>query len=136
LLEPKKALEARKECKAILKYKKNFLRPNLTHEEIKGMREIKALEDVVILKTDKGNATVILDKKDYEEKALKLLQGGGYKMLKRDPTGNIERELKLRMKRTAEVFTDEERRLINPTSRAHHRSSLDFLKSIKQVTQS
>ena len=48
-------------------------KPNLTKEEIKALGELKRDKDRTILTADKGVAMVVLDKKDYLEKAKELL---------------------------------------------------------------
>ena len=47
--------------------------PNLTKEEIKALGELKRDKDRTKLTADKGVAMVVLDKKDYLEKAKVLL---------------------------------------------------------------
>ncbi|XP_063969468.1 uncharacterized protein LOC135157522 [Lytechinus pictus] len=44
-------------------------------------------------KTDKGNATVVMDRLDYEAKVQRLLDSGTYRKLPRDPTPAIERRV-------------------------------------------
>ena len=47
-----------------------------------------------ILKADKGNATVIINKADYKNKVIKdILLSDTYSRLKRDPTPSIERKV-------------------------------------------
>ena len=41
---------------------------NLTKEQRKALKELKDLEDEVILPADKGNATVVMRRKDYSTK--------------------------------------------------------------------
>ncbi|XP_077498014.1 uncharacterized protein LOC144108719 [Amblyomma americanum] len=60
-------------------------------DAIKSLREN---ERIVILPADKGNATVLQDKADYEKKMLSLLEDGEtYVRLKKDPTLKLEREV-------------------------------------------
>ena len=47
---------------------------------------------IEILPTDKGNATVIMDKEDYQ-KILGMLEDPAYKKLKCDPTTKIEKHI-------------------------------------------
>ena len=42
--------------------------PNLTEEEFKALKQLQQDKTITILKSDKGNATVVMDKNDYEEK--------------------------------------------------------------------
>ena len=47
--------------------------PNLTEEEFKALKHLQQDKTITILKSAKGNATVVMDKNDYEEKMLMLL---------------------------------------------------------------
>ena len=57
------------------------------------MRNLRAGKSIHILKADKGNATVVLDRVEYDNKALALLKTQTYKELKSDPTAKIERKI-------------------------------------------
>ena len=55
---------------------------------------LKKDPDKVILSADKGNCVVVMDKHDYREKALSLLNNRNtYSILKSDPTGKTQRGL-------------------------------------------
>ena len=54
---------------------------------------LKQKGDIVILPADKGNATVVLDKIQYEEKMRTLLENAVYHKISKDPTGYIERKI-------------------------------------------
>ena len=58
---------------------------NLKNEQIKTLRELRALEDEVILPADKGNATVVMTKEDCNAKLKGMLDTSTYKHLKKDP---------------------------------------------------
>ena len=47
----------------------------------------------MILPADKGNATVVMNRDEYEEKLETMLVDGTYRRLKKDPTGKIERRI-------------------------------------------
>ena len=57
------------------------------------VRNLRAGKSIHILKADKGNATVVLDRVEYDNKALALLKTQTYKELKSDPTAKIERKI-------------------------------------------
>ncbi|CAB4040847.1 Hypothetical predicted protein, partial [Paramuricea clavata] len=65
---------------------------NLTKNKKDTLKNLRADKSIHILKADKGNATVILDRLEYDSKILALLNTSTYKELKRDPTANIERK--------------------------------------------
>ena len=46
---------------------------NITHEEEEALTELKKDENIVILKTDKGNATVVMNATEYNDKIICLL---------------------------------------------------------------
>ena len=66
---------------------------NLTKNKKDALRNLRVDKSIHILKADKGNATVILDRLEYDNKILALLNTSTYKELKRDPTANIERKI-------------------------------------------
>ena len=57
------------------------------------MSSLKKNDNIVILKADKGNVTVILDKTIYKSKCEDLLLTPTYGKLKRDPTEKIKRRI-------------------------------------------
>lgn len=66
---------------------------NITGKEQKALKNLRANKDIVILKADKGNATAILNTKDYESKINDLLDPAIYKKIPRDPTAKILRKV-------------------------------------------
>ena len=72
------------------------LTPDLTEEEFKALKQFQQDKTITILKSDKGNATVVMDKNDYEEKMLMLLADNNtYKRIdsKVNPLKSIQKEL-------------------------------------------
>ena len=57
------------------------------------MRNLRTDKSIHILKADKGNATVVLDRVEYDNKVLALLNNQTYKEVKSDPTARIERKI-------------------------------------------
>jgi hypothetical protein len=65
-----------------------------TQDEKTALRNLKESSDIVILKADKGNATVVLDRTDYDKKVFDILSdSSSYQKLNSDPTRKIERIL-------------------------------------------
>lgn len=56
----------------------------------KAITSLNKWDDAVILKADKGNATVVMDKSEYHQKCCGLLQAPSYLPLPRDPTPKVE----------------------------------------------
>jgi hypothetical protein len=87
------AAQLRAEVVGVLK-STNFTKPNLTKDEKKALKDLKKEESIMILPADKGKATVIVDKVDYEEKVKNMLNDEKtYEKLKSDPTARYKRKL-------------------------------------------
>ncbi|BHF67439.1 hypothetical protein SprV_0301046500 [Sparganum proliferum] len=67
------------ETKELIRHKTSFLLMQhkkseiLSKEEQQALKSLKADKDIIILPADKGRSTVVLDKSDYQKKALSLL---------------------------------------------------------------
>lgn len=67
---------------------------NLTHEESKALKELKHDEDIIIVKAGKGGATVLLDKKQYDDKMSEMLEDNcTYRKLQKDSTSALQRKM-------------------------------------------
>ena len=66
---------------------------NLNTKELKALKELRQDNSIHILKTDKGNATVILDRTDYDQKVQEMFTTLTYRKLKNDPTASTERNV-------------------------------------------
>ncbi|XP_072018481.1 uncharacterized protein [Amphiura filiformis] len=87
------AAQLRAEVVGVLKSTNNA-KPNLTKVEKKALRDLKKEESIMILPADKGKATVVLDKEEYEEKVTIMLNDDKtYEKLKNDPTARYKRKL-------------------------------------------
>ena len=86
--------ELQVEVKKTLKKAQNQLRTtsNITNEEFRALKELKEDKSRMILTTDKGFALVIMDKKDYIQKA-ELLNTNTYKKIAEDPTNKHKNRL-------------------------------------------
>ena len=57
----------------------------------KALKELRSLEDEVILPADNGNATVVMKRSDYNEKMRGMLDDTNtYRKLRKDPTATQE----------------------------------------------
>ena len=77
---PKKAAETRARLVGILKAQE-IGQPNIMPKEGKAPKDLSSDETIRIMKADKGNVTVVLDKKDYCSKMYKHLNEGAYKRI-------------------------------------------------------
>ena len=73
-------------------------RSNLTKEQRTALKEFRGLEDEVILPADKGNATVMMRRCDYDRKMEEMLGTGTYGKLRGDPTATQENRLSRKLK--------------------------------------
>ena len=71
---------------------------NLTREQTMAMKQLKGWKDEVILPADKGNATVVMRREDYDRKMRELLDTTTYTRLKGDPTAVQENRLSHRLR--------------------------------------
>ena len=84
--------ELRGEIKTILK-KIHTPKNNITKEEKKALAELKKDTNRTILTADKGVSLVVMNKEDYKEKALELLDQPTYKTITTDPTTRYKNKL-------------------------------------------
>ena len=61
--------------------------------------QLKKDQNIKILPADKGNATVIMDKEDYENKINNLISTGNYNKLQKGPTTTVERKIYTTLKK-------------------------------------
>nr|XP_022912150.1 uncharacterized protein LOC111423134 [Onthophagus taurus] len=73
---------------------------NLTVGEKTALPSIKEKSEIVVLPADKGNATVVMDRKEYDDKMMNLLDPVTYRKIKKDPTDKIVRKMKELIKST------------------------------------
>ena len=87
-LNPGEADELRVEVKKTLKKAQNRSNTpsNITREEFQALNDLKRDGDRVILTADKGVALVVMEKRDYIQKAENLLNTSTYKKIPEDPT--------------------------------------------------
>ena len=70
-----------------------------TKEELKAIQALRQNKNIVILPADKGKATVVLDKVEYDQKALKLLAEPPFRKIRKDPTKRNESRVNDGLKR-------------------------------------
>lgn len=66
---------------------------NLPQDELRALHGLRKDKDRLIISADKGNCTVVMDRKDYDEKVQQMLNDQKtYKILDKDPTQRTERK--------------------------------------------
>ena len=104
--------EVRKDYVVILK-KARPPKDNLRRGEREALKNIRNNEDIVVLKADKGGATVLLNNKDYVSKMLDHLSSSrSYKQLGSNPISKILREVKKVIKTSS--LDDKTKNLLMP----------------------
>ena len=96
-LTPEDADDLRGRVCEILRHAK-VQRSNLTKEQRTVLKELRGLEDEAILPADKGNATVMMRRCDYDGKMEEMLGTGTYRKLRGDPTATQENRLSRKLK--------------------------------------
>ena len=94
-LEQGEANELRVEVKKALKKSQNVPRTpsNITRKEGKALQELRKDKNRIILTTDKGVASVIMNKADYITKSEELLNTTTYNKIPEDPTNRQKNRL-------------------------------------------
>ena len=98
-MDAKSAEELRSDVYRVLRHPRQ-LRPNLSKGEMAAIKQLRADKDRIILTADKGVALVIMERKDYIEKAQQLLQDPNtYKTIPTDPTTKLKTRLITKLKK-------------------------------------
>ena len=66
---------------------------NMMKDEKLALKKLAEDKDIVFLPADKGNATVVLNKEDYNQKMNDLLKDASYKQMKSNPTTKVEKKV-------------------------------------------
>ena len=105
-------------------------KPNVTKEERTAIKNLKKDDNIIILPADKGNATVIMNKEEYNHKMNNLVSDGTYTRLKKDPTATTERKLTKLLKKNKEKgnLTDSQYRQLN-----QHHSKLPHMYGLPKI---
>ena len=107
-------------CKEAL-LKRREPKPNLTRDEQKALQQLSKDEEIIILPADKGNATVVMNKSEYNNKMESLLSSGQYRKVKTHKTNGVERKIKALLKKAENEIPRDTLRILNPNnSKAPH----------------
>ena len=78
------------------------------------LKKLLKEDDLLIMKSDKGNATALLDRAVYDNKMMDLLGGEDYAKLKKDPTAKFEKRVKdqlIKIERDGKLTTPLQKKL-------------------------
>lgn len=90
-------------------------KPNISKEEVQALMSVRRNPDILVLPADKGNATVIVDTVEYEQKVTQLVSDTEiYKKVNYNPTSRVTAKLNKLLSTLPDV---EKKRLrqLNPT---------------------
>ena len=98
-MDAKSAEELRSDVYRVLRHPRQ-LKPNLSKGEMAAIKQLRADKDRIILTADKGVVLVIMERKDYIEKAQQLLQDPNtYQTIPTDPTTKLKSRLITKLKK-------------------------------------
>ncbi|KAK5650122.1 hypothetical protein RI129_001151 [Pyrocoelia pectoralis] len=89
---------------------------NITKAQKSHLKELKNNKDILILRADKGNSTVIVNTSDYNEKMMDLLNSNEYKKSNSNPTTYLEKRTKTLINSTN--LSDEIKRELIPREKS------------------
>ena len=116
--ETKEAERLRSDCVRTLRLA-SPPKPNISKQEKSALKDLSKNEEIMILPADKGRSVVVLNSKDYKDKARALLSDTAtYKKLDKDPTTKYTAALVNELKEihNAGALTDIQYRTLYPTS--------------------
>lgn len=108
----------RSEASTVLKQSKHLksVRSNFSKDDNVALGSLKSDKNIKILPSDKGNATVVLNKTDYDIKVAEVLTAGKYSILTKDPTKSFEHKIDQTLRKHKQLFSDVTRSKLTP----HH----------------
>jgi hypothetical protein len=110
----------------------NRPRDNLSGAERRALRSLLTNADLTVIHADKGNATVVLNTTDYNEKISALLRPPTYRRLAKDPTDAVERKTNLLLKKSS--LPEEVIQQLRPQGSLDHRDCMGSLRSTRKVS--
>ncbi|XP_045535026.1 uncharacterized protein LOC123721196 [Papilio machaon] len=89
---------------------------NVTIKELSAIKELRTDPDILVLKADKGNATVVMNVSDYDNKINTLLNDSStYQLMNNNPTQRVNRETLALINKHKDVLpSDVHKHLIQP----------------------
>jgi ribosomal protein L30E len=85
---------------------------NLTPQEEEALLNLQKDKNIKILKSDKGNSTVVMDTSDYDDKLKRIVDDGTYTLLQKNPTKSLEAKVHKAVKTIEEDVPESTRKLI------------------------
>ena len=95
------AKDLRGQVCGILRHAK-LLQDNLTKEQRKALKELRQIDELILL-ADKGNATVLMTREDYDTKMRGMIETATYRQLGKDPTVTQENRISCKLNEFREM---------------------------------
>ena len=99
-VEKGEAERARAAVANVIKHTK-LPKANIRKEEWAALSNLERDKTILVLEADKGDATVVMDVADYEEKAMEVIGKEPFKVLTKNPTKRTEKRVNDNLKRLA-----------------------------------
>ncbi|GJQ68044.1 hypothetical protein Trydic_g16760 [Trypoxylus dichotomus] len=101
---------------------------NIPNEERKALQDIRGNQNLIVLRADKGNATGVMDRQDYNMVIQMLLDTDHYKKLNKGPITKVGKQTRDAIKESS-IPKEEERRLLPLESRLPRLNTKSFVKN-------
>ncbi|XP_041981008.1 uncharacterized protein LOC121734461 [Aricia agestis] len=94
---------------AVILRKSKLPKSNITTEERLALKQLRNNNDILVLRADKGNATVVMSTEEYVQKIRSLLSDTNvYKQVSYNPTASVTRRIRTLIHENKDVFTEDE----------------------------
>src|SRR5579859_3284631 len=105
----------RAQCRKALE-KSKLPQSNITRSEAQALKQLKKDDSIKILPADKGNATVVMDSSEYDQKISDLINTDQYVKIKSDRTACVERNIKKELNKIKKDIPEELFNRLNPNN--------------------
>ncbi|KAL0870054.1 hypothetical protein ABMA27_006218 [Loxostege sticticalis] len=93
---------------AVILRKSRLPKSNITAEERRALKDLRQNKDILVLKADKGNATVVMNTGDYDGKIRSMLEDTTvYKPVSYNPTARVTRRIRTLIQEHQELFAED-----------------------------
>src|SRR5579859_6508041 len=89
---------------------------NITRSEAQALKQLKKDDSIKILPEDKGNATVVMDSPEYDQKINDLINTDQYVKIKSDRTACVERNIKKELNKIKKDIPEDLFNRLNPNN--------------------
>ena len=93
----------------------NYLKLKVPYKHQKIINKLSRNTDIIILRQDKGRGVTILDRKDYIQKCVSILNTSQFRKLGTDPNMSLERKVERTLRKIKHKFEENEYKKLYPT---------------------